>query len=45
MVSVASTFGVISVPEHIANCSKGTYQVLDYEDTGMSWELGAIWKG
>ena len=36
--------GVSILPEHIANMLKDNIRSIKIEDTGMSWELGAIWK-
>ena len=40
----SARLGVSILPEHIANMLKDNIRSIKIEDTGMSWELGAIWK-
>lgn len=41
---VIARLGVSILPEHIANMLKDKIKSIKIEDSGMSWELGAIWK-
>ena len=43
LLSICCWHGVSILPEHIANMLKDNISIK-IEDTGMSWELGAIWK-